>query len=767
MKEFIVRNKTFFKHLSSYLLILCIPLAIMSFLIFKQIVTEIERHVISANLQMLGQVRNTIDRNMLSFEKTAVHISKNPKLTPYQIARSEYSQYETYLELKEYLVNNDLIFQLFLYINDREDIYSSSGRYSLKNFLTRNFTFETSKEEQLLKLLQSPESRTVLPIQDVSIGGLRGNKNFIIFAYPLPPDQSYVYGSVLFFIDESTIQTMINDILKDFGGVTVIMDQNGEVITSSTGVDEDYIRSLSSLEILHRGSMNNTANITHDNKNYIANVVHSDSNGWSYVTLVPKEEYLKEVQHIKHTIYNGIMIAIAIGLLAAVFIVLVNTIPIRRLRNSLEVEGIVSSSKDDLTVIHHAVHHIAQTNRELLDQIEQHKQYVKSHLLMMLLRGQIVDQSELALFLKESNLRFSLPHFLVVILSVESSHVRLDHSSIPTTDFNVSGELAFHVVEGFDDLKVAYIINISSNLESPKSIDPLLMSMKQRIEHASGMECSIGVGNLYDDWRLISKSMIEASSALDYRLLKGEGTIIYYSDIVELSPMNTWQPYEKLHRMSVSMKSGDMEQTEQLLTEVIESLVKQNIPLYIARCYCFEIINILMKVLHELNIQWDQLPGHKPDVMTLTQFETVGQLKTSVHEICTNICQYIRKRMEGRSRNLAEELKQYIHSNYKDSSFNFSKMSEYFEMSSPYLSRYFKEQTGMTMIDYLTELRMNEVCRQLEHSDKLIKDIIREAGYFDIASFNKKFKKKFGFSPGLYRQLKNEVTKTSSEDSRG
>ncbi|WP_409345197.1 AraC family transcriptional regulator [Paenibacillus sp. MBLB4367] len=762
MKELLIRNKTFFKYLLSYLLLLILPLAVMSYLIFKNIVVEMERQIVTANMQMLAQVRNTLDKKLASLDKIAVEISLNPQLTPYQVSQSSYSQYQTYLELKKYANSDGFIYQLFLCMNKDPVIYSSTGNYSMDGFLTQSFTFARPVQDQLAQTLQSPGSRWVTPAPNVMINGLHASKNFILFAYPLPPDKNYVYGTALFFVAESEIKAMIFDILADYGGTTVILNQQGELIASSREIDEDDLASIRNLSVMQPEHTGNTANLIYDNKAYIANIVHSGFNDWSYLTLVPKEKYLQEVLSIKRSVYEGIAIVVVAGILAAFSFLLLNYVPIRKLRNILEGNQASPSYgyKDDVSFIRHAIQNVAQSNQELVDRIGQHKQYVRSHLLLMLLRGHIVDENEWRFLLKESDLHFTLPYFLVVIIAADTSKKAL--MDVPDSEMKWTrpGKMDIYRVEGFDDRKVVYILNIVSDTGHIPFIESGIAEIKAYMEAQSGLKLSAGVGNVYDSWNDISKSMVEASSALDYRLLRGGGQIIHYAKIADSTPSN-WQPYEKLHMMSISIESGNVQQMEYMLTEVTEQLSQQNIPLYMARYYCFEIINTLMKVVRDLNIRWEHLPGGMPDLTKLAQFETVEQLKTNVYEIGINICHYTSKRIGSADRDLVEEIKEHIASNFRDQNFNFSDMAEAIGMSSPYLSRSFRDKTGLTMMDYLTELRMKEVCDQLANSDKLIKDVIHDAGYFDIASFNKKFKKLYGTSPSNYRTLRRTIRNES------
>ncbi|MFC5401565.1 AraC family transcriptional regulator [Cohnella soli] len=762
MKELLARNKTFFKYLLSYLLLLILPLAAMSYLIFKNIVVEMERQIVTSNMQMLTQVRDTVDKKLANLDRIAVELSLNPQLTPYQVSQSSYSQYQTYLELKKYANSDGFIYQLVLCMDKAPAIFSSTGNYAADDFLSQAFTFSRPVQEKLAQTLQSPGSRWVMPAQNVRINGSHARKNFILFAYPLPPDKKYVYGTALFFVDESEMKTMILDILADYGGTTVILNQQGEMIASSREIEGDEWASIRNLSIVQPDHSSDTANLILDNKTYIANAVQSRYNDWSYLTVVPKEKYLQEVLRVKQSVYVGIAIVVIAGIVAAISFLLLNYVPIRKLRNTLEGnrDSLSYDHKDDISFIHHAIQNVAQTNQELVDRIGQHKQYVRSHLLLMLLRGHIADEHEWRFLLKESDLHFTLPYFLVVIIAADSSNKALLGLSNAKEKWSKPGKLDLYRVEGFDDSKVVYIFNIVADTSHISFVESDIAEIKSNMEAQLGLKLNVGVGNVYGSWQDISKSMVEASSALDYRLLRGGGQIIHYADIADTATSN-WQPYEKLQMMSVSIESGNIQQMECILAEITEQLGQQNIPLYMARYYCFEIINTLMKVVRDLNIKWEQLPGGMPDLTKLAQFETVEQLKKNVYEIGINICSYTNKRIGNTDRNLLEEIKAHIESNFKDQNFNFSDMADSIGMSSPYLSRHFRDKTGLTMMDYLTELRMKEVCDQLVHSDKLIKDVIHESGYFDIASFNKKFKKLYGTSPSNYRKLRRAINNES------
>jgi len=68
-----------------------------------------------------------------------------------------------------------------------------------------------------------------------------------------------------------------------------------------------------------------------------------------------------------------------------------------------------------------------------------------------------------------------------------------------------------------------------------------------------------------------------------------------------------------------------------------------------------------------------------------------------------------------------------------------------------YLSRLFKEELGITIIEYLTEIRMEKAKSLLEKTDMTIAEITNNVGYNEISYFSRLFKRRVGISPTKYR----------------
>lgn len=79
-------------------------------------------------------------------------------------------------------------------------------------------------------------------------------------------------------------------------------------------------------------------------------------------------------------------------------------------------------------------------------------------------------------------------------------------------------------------------------------------------------------------------------------------------------------------------------------------------------------------------------------------------------------------------------------------------VAEHVGLSPFYFSKLFREEAGITFIDYLTRLRIKEAKRLLLETDHSLKRICFEVGYRDPNYFSRVFKKTIGMSPSDFRR---------------
>ena len=84
--------------------------------------------------------------------------------------------------------------------------------------------------------------------------------------------------------------------------------------------------------------------------------------------------------------------------------------------------------------------------------------------------------------------------------------------------------------------------------------------------------------------------------------------------------------------------------------------------------------------------------------------------------------------------------------------FTLVEAARYASMSPSYFSKYFKRETGVSFVNYMTENKLEYAKLMLSESDASVTVIARELSYNGANYFSKVFKKHLGITPSEYRE---------------
>jgi AraC-like DNA-binding protein len=85
-----------------------------------------------------------------------------------------------------------------------------------------------------------------------------------------------------------------------------------------------------------------------------------------------------------------------------------------------------------------------------------------------------------------------------------------------------------------------------------------------------------------------------------------------------------------------------------------------------------------------------------------------------------------------------------------------SEVSSVAGMNPSAFCRYFKQKTGKTFAQFVSELRISYACKFLRHGFQTVARISDESGFNNLSNFNRQFKRIIGKSPSEYRELLRE-----------
>lgn len=138
---------------------------------------------------------------------------------------------------------------------------------------------------------------------------------------------------------------------------------------------------------------------------------------------------------------------------------------------------------------------------------------------------------------------------------------------------------------------------------------------------------------------------------------------------------------------------------------------------------------------------------HKPQMQSGYVQENFVFMSCNIKDYVFAICTYIQtgKNMLGKIKLLVEEY-------YADCNFGLSTAADKMGITSSYLSRLFKKETGKNFLDYLVDVRMQRAKYLLKTTSLCNSEIAAQIGFSSNHYFGRVFKKKCGLTPKQYRE---------------
>lgn len=101
---------------------------------------------------------------------------------------------------------------------------------------------------------------------------------------------------------------------------------------------------------------------------------------------------------------------------------------------------------------------------------------------------------------------------------------------------------------------------------------------------------------------------------------------------------------------------------------------------------------------------------------------------------------------------LVYEVVRYLEDHFREN-LSLPELGKQFHISPSRLSHVFKEQTGMSVLNYVLQLKLGEAQHLLMNTSRPVGEIGEELGFYETSHFNLMFKKYTGMAPLAYRQF--------------
>lgn len=742
------KQNLFYKYLLSYFIIFLIPYLTISIIFYQMSVSSLQKEITQSNLSKLEQIKDLTDSRMEELKNIATRISSDHRLTSFKV-RQSYSNIEAIQELGKYHVNSAIIDGLYLFYNNADFIYSSKGSSSIDTVTTYDYKIIEKEREKFEELLYTSSLPIVHPLNLIS-NNENEERKVIAFFYPLPINSSKPYGKVLFFVREETLTNMIHHILSDFEGNIFVINRDKEILSSiheGKELKSEIVYDLSNQEF-------NVVNKKINNEKYSLVKVHSDLSGWTFMTAMPTVQFYSKLSSLKKLIITLFLIIAILGFCLAYLLSLKQYRPIknlaRHMKSNDEAGFVKGQHKDELEIIRDSIDLMVYNSQKLERRVIEQKPFVRAQILLEMLKGNTKDG--INGISKEGYLLFNGTHFFVMLISYNESSKGLSfyerEGLIGSLSHVAYSGCVGYGFELFRENVIALIVSIDEERYSPNyEREHFIYHVEDLISHIGDNISKIGVGNVHHGVKHVKRSYIEALASIEYNLVNNSSSIVFFDDITIKMERQIWYPTEYQVKFTQSLKQGDFQLAKENLDAIFQYFQNEKVSISIVKCMCFDISNTVLKYLAELEMI------HKAqNINDIVNFHSLEQLKTSLIILIQMACEEVDSRKESNNIQLRDEILDYIQSEYKSNHLTLDLLATSFNLSTSYMSRFFKEQVGFTFTQYVWELRLKEFKRLLIVTDLPIREIVQDIGYVDVANFTRKFRKEEGLTPGQYRQ---------------
>ena len=133
-------------------------------------------------------------------------------------------------------------------------------------------------------------------------------------------------------------------------------------------------------------------------------------------------------------------------------------------------------------------------------------------------------------------------------------------------------------------------------------------------------------------------------------------------------------------------------------------------------------------------------------------------LEKKVYDLCCMIANTIYQAQNTRLNNSLETaILNYIDQHYTSPDLTLDVIAQDLSFSPSYLTRYFKEKQGVSLMQFIDQKRFSRSKQLLADTELSIKEIREQCGYTDAANFSRKFRQHEGITPKQYRTLHSRV----------
>ncbi len=312
-------------------------------------------------------------------------------------------------------------------------------------------------------------------------------------------------------------------------------------------------------------------------------------------------------------------------------------------------------------------------------------------------------------------------------------------------DLSKKGE--FLLIKG----KENKIVVICLNPDKTGNIEFIFNHLIRNINLTFNVDVSIGMGSKNKGISSLKKSYNDAMTSLGNQLIDGSNRVIVFRENMNPSSIDEAQVYKKISNIIDAIRVNDRSKINKNLDLFFSLLSFNCVESSVFRTY---VLNLLVKIFENFNKYFDseKMAIDFSAISIIVNSKSESEIREGIAKYIDGISQAIEKSKSDERKEIIREASEYLKENYQEPLLDLTTLASELHVSTSYISKEFKRIKGKTVIEFLTDIRMDKAKELLKTTNLKVFEISMQVGYEDANYFSYNFRKHIGTSPLKYRK---------------
>lgn len=762
MKRF--KNKSLLpQYIILYVLSALVPIVLVCFSLMQSSLA-LETEVLKSNQASVRLIQKALDSTFLELENTLEFLGADVAFSKYSLENDTSNAVK---HIHNAVSANTCLEEIVLHVQGSDQLYSGGGVIPAKSLEKQNFIRGLSSVDhpasQWLELANTVTEPTYWPINS------DGRSSYLFLFSPLyyrmQPEGPATTRSAVLVIRQQQIEELFHSSRTTESDNILLLDKNLDLLSMdlSDYTNDNALRICQYIKenphVLEEGY------VDLEDSGILLFASRSPQTGLSYVRFLPKTVAYSTWESQGVYAVTLVVFALLIAALLLSISITSSYTPIRRLASWVRNQqpDAQYGARDELSLFRIALDDAFSQNATLTKVVDQSRQGRLDQLLANLIGGNFASKTAFLEACKALDICLDKTYYAVCSLLIEEgSELPEFDQLVATIRTDLPPEFCLEAKDMLVDRKLILVIN--SDVNDPDLYCVVITDMKNRLLEQESLLTSIGMGSFYDTYEMVGKSYLDSINALDYRMVYGKDCLITPDIYSSNSPgLSDSYPSTDLELLDSSLTSQNAEMAMAVLHRINANIKLKNYSLHVAKYICFDIFSIFKKNADFINPGSVRSLPETLDIANLTNYGTIDEYFAALLEVVQTKFDNSKNSETPQQVNIGEQLLQYTDAHCLSYDFQIKGMAEHFNISPQYMRKLFKNHTGMSVSDYVSNKRLEKSMYLLAQTDRNLQEVVMEIGNSDISGFVRFFKQKTGMTPGQYRKA-NRPQSVSTED---